>query len=310
MNPNLRKNVSLRSKHLIFGKSDATRGKNADDVKFDIQVRQKAAIRNAITRASLFEKIWYIVFIIAGLLSLIFVRPFTFTLAFAVVSLYLNMVSNNLTANGNKYGILIAILSSILYCIDCFVFKIYGELLVNILLYIPIYVVSFISFNKNTNTENENDQFLEVKRMKLWQVLVSVLALLVGAFALYLILELIGSAFALVNSISIVAFLVAMIVRVFRYMEFWWFDLLGSIAGVVLWVMASTSDLSSLPFIISTLSSILNSIYGFVVWKRLYRKSLASKGILLNHHGVKISKIIKIRRRYQKLYFDKKINVS
>ena len=118
----------------------------------------------------------------------------------------------------------------------------------------------------------------------------------------------IDSSFALINSISIIAFLIAMIIRVFRYMEFWWFDLIGSIAGVVLWVLASASDLSSLPFILSTFSSILNSIYGFVVWKKLYRKSLASKGILLNSHGVKISRIIKVRRRYQKLYFDKKIN--
>lgn len=308
MTPNANHNARLRSKHLIIGKSDATRGSNYADVKFDEQMRHKVALMNKISNISLFEKIWYAFFVLAGVLCLIFIKPFDFELVFAVISLYLYMISNNMTANGNKVGMIVIIVSSLLYSINCFFYKIYGEIIINVLVYIPIYIFSFVSFNKNTNKENSKAEFLEVKKMSFWLLLACVFGLLLLSAGLYFILNLIQSAYPLVNAISIVAFLIGMIVRIFRYIEFWWFDLIGNIFSVLLWVLASTADASSIPFVLSTISSVLNGIYGFIIWRKLYRKSRASKGVILAMREIKISKIIKVRRRYKTLLFKENLN--
>jgi len=308
MNPNLYHKTRVRSKYLILGKSDATSGSNYDDVIESGVMQRKLMLMEKLSRVSLFEKIWYAIFILAGILCLIFIRPFDIELIFAVVSLYLYMVSNNLTANGNKFGMLVVIISSLLYVVNCFFYKIYGEIFVNVFLYIPIYIFSFVSFYKNTNKENKKDEFLEVKKLGVLKLLLCVLILLAGTAVLWLILKVINSAFPLVNAVSIVAFLIAMVIRLLRYIEFWWFDTLGNIFNVVLWVLASVSDISSLPFVLSSVSSMFNAIYGYIIWKKLYRKSQASRGVLLVKRKLKIGKIIKVRRRYRNLVFNELIN--
>jgi len=106
------------------------------------------------------------------------------------------------------------------------------------------------------------------------------------------------------------AFLIAMIIRIFRFVEFWWFDLLGNIFNVALWVLASTQDMSSLPFVLSTISSVFNGVYGFIIWKKLYKKSQVSKGVILLKRELNISKIIKVRRQYQNFIFSEKVNIN
>ena len=309
MTPNARKNAVNRSKYLIVGRADATRGKDIYDVKFDKQYETKMRVRKMLASTTLFEKIWYCTFILAGLLCLVFIRPLTFPLVFAVVSMILYMLSDNMVANGNRFGFLISIFSSVLYCIDCFVFKIYGEVFINVLIYIPIYICSYISFGKAQKKEGDKN-FLEVKKLKAWQLMLCVLLLVVGSYVVYLILTWANSSLALLNALSRVSFLISMMLSARRYVQCWWFDCIGNVFTILLWVFASARDLSSLPFVLSTISGILNAVFGIVVWQRLYRKSMASKGVILNKRPVKISRIIKVRRKYKKLIWDKKIDIE
>ena len=199
MTPNTSKNAMLRNRHLIVGKSDATRGLNYSDVKLSEQMQHKIAIMNKLSNITLFEKLWYAFFTLAGVLCLIFIKPFNFQLVFAVVSLYIYMISNNLTANGNKLGMMVMIFSAVMYSINCFFYRIYGEIIVNAFVYIPIYIFTFVSFYRNTNKENSKDEFLEVKKMKVVYLLLCLLIFVVGSAGVYFGLKSINSAFPLIN---------------------------------------------------------------------------------------------------------------
>ena len=83
--------------------------------------------------------------------------------------------------------------------------------------------------------------------------------------------------------------------------------MLGNIFTVVLWMLASISDMSILPFVLSTVSSMINCVYGYIVWKKLFRKSQASRGVLLVKRDIKIERIIKVRRRYKNLMFNDQV---
>ena len=310
MNPNLNQYARYRSKYLISGKCDATRGRNIYDVKIDNHMRRKLAIMDKLFHISILEKIWFSLIAIAGILCLIFIRPFDLQLVFSVVSLYLYITADNLTAKGNKFGMIVIIVSSVLYCINCFFYKIYGEILVNAFLYIPMNIASFVSFYKNTNKENEKDEFLQVKKLGIRNLILALLIFVVGVLSVYFVLKFIKSSFPFLNALTIVAFLIGMVVRVFRCIESWWFDTVGNAFNIVLWVLASMSDLSSVPFILTTVSSLLNSVYGYIIWRKLYRKSQASQGVILVKRKIKIDRIIKVRRRYKNLIFKDEIGYN
>lgn len=295
----------MNNRHLIIGSSSATRGAFYNDSHLQLRANDLPSFRKArmlltLKKTSMFEWIWYPVFFLAGLLCLIFIRPLNFELCFSVLSFFLYMIANNLVARGSRWGIVISVIASILYTIVSFFAKVYGEVITNVLLYIPLDVIALFSFKKVTN-EKTND--LDVKSLSTKAWLITIALTIVSSGVVFVILKLIpGQIYPLLNAISIVMFLVAMFTRNLRYKEFWWFNLLGNLVSIILWVfvsMMSSDMLYSLPFAISSLASLLNNIYGIIVWQRIYRVATTNGGIYVKAHKVKIKKVIKLRRQFQ-----------
>ena len=270
---------------------------------------RRKAIIDAISSKSLFEKIWYVVFVLAGIACLIFVKPFTFELAFAVSSMFLFMVSENLIANGSRWGFVVSLGSSALYVADCIVFGVYGEVAINLLLYMPLAAYSFFSY-KRAELEDGSKKFLKVRKLKWFQLIILLFLVVAGGFLVSLILNLFAAKQSLLNSLSVVAFIVGMVIGALRFIDSWYFDILGNVFTILMWVFVSASNISSLPFVISSLSSLVNDFYGIYYWYKLHKKSLASNGVILNKRPLKISKIITIRRRYKNFVWNKNVDVN
>ena len=134
-------NIKGVSKNLIFGTSASTRGAYYHSMRLqrsEDPEANRAEILLALKRTSWFERLWYPIFFLAGVLCLIFIRPITFELCFSVASFWLYMFANNLLARGKFAGLLLSITSASLYTVVSFFAKVYGEVLINLLLYIPL----------------------------------------------------------------------------------------------------------------------------------------------------------------------------
>lgn len=294
--------INRVSKNLILGTSRATRGAYLNQM--ELQKSQdpnanRAEIIIKLSQTSWFERLWYPIFFIAGILCLIFIRPFNFELCFAVASLWLYMVANNLLARGKMLGVLISIISASLYVVVSFFAKVYGEVIINVLLYIPLDVIALITFKRN---KNNNTQELDVRKLnaKKWLITTGLTILLTAA--IFVVLYFIpGQVYPLLNSISISLFLFALFLRNLRFMEFWWFNLLGNLVSIIMWIVISTSAaemLFSLPFTLSSLAALLNNIYGIVMWQKIYRKEKANGEVFIKK-TVKVKQIIKLRHMYK-----------
>jgi len=307
MKPSLNNYSINRSRYLIVGSSNATRGSDFNDVSREQQMERRIAVLENLKKKSLYEKIWYTLFILAELLCLILIRPFTYSLAFGALSGLLYLFSENLQANGKRVGFIIALTSATLYVVDCIVFKIYGEVAMNLLVYMPIYAYSFFSY-KRAEKKDGNKKFLSVRKLGVWgHILVISLIVALGVGVGY-ILKLVGSIYPFINAFSLTCFIAAMMLNAFRYVQTWYFDMLGNLFTLLLWIFVSSGELSSLPFVISTFAAFTNDIYGMFSWGRLLRKSKPSGGKILNMRPLKINKVIKIRRQYKELVWNKDID--
>lgn len=291
------------TKNLIFGTSASTKGAFYHSMKLQKSTdpnANRAEIILALQRTSWFERLWYPTFFIAGILCLIFIKPFNFELCFAVLSLWLYMVANNLLARGKFIGIILSIISASLYTVVSFFAKVYGEVIINVLLYIPLDIIAVITFKKNTNKKTDE---LDVKKLSVKGLIITMLLLIAstaGVWALLYILP--GQVYPLLNAISMCAFLCALFLRNLRYIEFWWFNLIGNAVTIAMWALVSTSSLEmlySLPFTLSSLAALLNNIYGIIMWQNLYKKVTTNGGVYVKKQ-VKINQVIKLKRRYEK----------
>jgi len=69
-------------------------------------------------------------------------------------------------------------------------------------------------------------------------------------------------------------------------------------------------NLLELPVILGMVACLINSFYGYSMWKTMYRKIAVNGGEVLAMRKIKVNKIIKLRRQYQKLIWDKKIDIN
>lgn len=296
-------NLYVANRNLVYGTSSATRGASYGNMSLgstENQTSKRNEIIMALKKTSLFEKIWYPTFIVLAILCLALIRPITFELCFAVISLILYMVANNLLAKGKFVGLIISIISATLYVVVSFFAKVYGEVIINIALYIPLDIVALITFKKNIDQKSGE---LEVKSLSAvgWFTFIGLSILLTGV--VYILLTFIpGQIYPFLNATSIVFFLVALILRNMRLREFWWFNLVGNFITIVLWLLVATSSadlLFSLPFTLSSLAAFCNNIYGIWMWKKIYRNAKVNGSIYIKTNKVKVKNIIKVRRRYQ-----------
>ncbi len=292
-----KQNIRRVSRNLIVGTSRATRGAYYDNMYLN-EEKGRAGIVMAISKASWFERLWYPIFFLAGIFCLIFIRPFNFELCFAVLSLWLYMFANNLLAKGKLLGLVLSIISASLYVVVSFFAKVYGEVIINVLLYIPLDVIALCTFKKNRDkTTNE----IEVKSLEPTTWFITFGLTILGGALIYLLLYFLpGQQYPFLNMLSIVMFLAALFLRNARFKEFWWFNFVGNVVSIVMWVLVSTTKaelLYSLPMALSSLAALLNNIYGIIMWQKIYKAEMVNGGIYVKRN-VKINSVVKLRRQY------------
>ena len=296
-----------KSRHLIGGKSTATRGTNYDDIQSQKQIKRRLMMAELLSGKNLYEKIWYTFFIVVSLLCLILIRPITYPLVFAFVSFWIYMVAENLQAKGKSIGFLFSIISVVLYVVDCIIFQVYGEVVINLLVYTPIYIYSYIQYRR-CQIEEGAVKFLGVRKLKLIYFVLLLLLLGVVGFGFGYVLNLFGSAYAYVNAYALGAFLIGMILNSQRCIETWVFDFIGNAFTLTLWICVSSGTFDSIPFVLSTVAAICNNVYAVIIWSKLYKKSAPTRGVILNKRPINIVKVIKLKRRLKGLKWNREVD--
>ncbi len=175
-----------------------------------------------------------------------------------LVSAIAGIFSVVLCAKGKKSGFIFGLVNVVGYSITAFNAAYYGEVMLNILFYVPSNIVSYFLWSKHQNGSKK-----EVKCRKLsWNQIGLGAVGVVGITALYATgLSAIGGSVAGLDSLTTVLSIVATLLMAARYSEQWLCWIIVDIVTVVMWVVAGSPIM-----IVMWGAYLINAFHGYKLW--------------------------------------------
>ena len=175
-----------------------------------------------------------------------------------------------LNAKGNPLGQFLTIIFSILYGIISYRFAYYGEMITYLCMSMPMALFSLISWLKNPYKGNKAQVKVNIISKK-ETVFVFILTFVVTV-VFYFILKHFNTANLLPSTFSVTTSFLAVYLTFRRSPYFALAYAINDLVLIVLWTMASISDVSYLSVVICFIVFFVNDMYGFISWKRMENK--------------------------------------
>lgn len=222
-------------------------------------------LKNFFKDWSLLEKLWLVFVILVQVVTWILNKDTIFMLILTVTG-SLNLV---LGAKGKIAGLYFAIINSALYAWNCMGIQLYGEVMYNVLYSIPVSATAIFLWNKHKQSDGE----VKFRTMSLKLNIIICVLTIVATIVYAEILKLMGGNFAFMDSLTTVVAVVASMLYLLRFSEQWLMWVLVNALSIIMWVMVFVSgDKTALMIIILNITNLLNSLYGYVNWKKISKK--------------------------------------
>ena len=200
---------------------------------------------------------------------LIFDRVNFMTLAASLVG----VTSLIFNAKGNPVGQALMIIFSLLYGIISYRFSYYGEMVTYLGMTAPMALFALISWLRNPYKGNRAEVAVNRLGAVEWLIMLILSALVTVAF--YFILAHFGTANMLPSTLSVTTSFIAVYLTFRRSPYFALAYATNDIVLIVLWILASTQDISYLSVMICFVLFLVNDIYGFISWRKMVRRQMA-----------------------------------
>lgn len=227
-----------------------------------MQLTTKKSILNDWT---LFEKVWLFISTITMIgLSIVWKDS-----PIALISGVTGIIGVVLCAKGKISTYFYATINVALYAWICFQNGLYGEVMLNAFYFIPMNIVGFMLWNKKKDDEGN----VEAKALTKKQLIILSVGLVVAIVLYYQLLKSLGGNLQLIDSITTVTSVMALLLQVLRYKEQWLIWILVNLVSIVMWVMLLNTSEGSISMIVMWAAYLINSIYGYINWNKLNKKS-------------------------------------
>lgn len=175
-----------------------------------------------------------------------------------------------LAAKGKVSTYFFATINVAIYAYLTFNNHLYGEFMLNAFYYIPM---NFIGFYLWSRHKDEKSGEVEGKALTPKQIVILLAATAVIVIIYWQILTHLGGQLALIDAMSTVFSVIALIMQVARYAEQWLLWIIVNIVSVIMWILLIGKDSSAVTMVVMWIAYLFNSIYGYYNWKNLLRKT-------------------------------------
>lgn len=178
------------------------------------------------------------------------------------------------SAKGNPFGPLLMVAFSLLYGIISFTFAYYGEMITYLGMTMPMAIVALVSWLKNPYNGNKAEVKVGTisgrEAMLMWLLTAVVTALF------YFLLDYFETANLIPSTVSVTTSFVAVYLTFRRSPYFALAYAANDLVLIVLWVMATISDIRYISVVVCFAAFFVNDVYGFLSWQKM--KVRQSKG--------------------------------
>ena len=176
-------------------------------------------------------------------------------------------------AKGNPAGQVLMILFSLLYGYISLTFAYYGEMITYLGMTAPMALFSLISWLRHPFKGQKSQVQVAAMRGRDWAL---ALLLTLGVTVIfYFILRALGTANLIPSTISVTTSFLAAYLTWRRSPYFALIYAANDVVLLVLWTLASFSDISYVSVVVCFAAFLVNDLYGFASWKRMQRRQRA-----------------------------------
>ena len=173
-------------------------------------------------------------------------------------------------ARGDVWGQILTVVFSIMYAINSYKMRYYGEMITYLGMTMPIAIMSIVTWLKNPFEKGKNVVKIH-KLTKTQKIMMPVLAVVV-TWIFYYILKAFNTANLFFSTISITTSFLAAYLSVYRNSYYAVAYAANDIVLIILWILASMENITYLPVVICFVMFFVNDIYGFISWKKREQK--------------------------------------
>ena len=272
---------------------------------------------NKLRKQSKFTIYWFLSFVLLGAVCLVLDFKNSW---FNIFDLYILMVNIYLVARGKLAGMYIGVIECLFYAFICYNNQLYGEVIKVLAICAPLNVVSIIRWKISTKKQKQdkfnkkNDDIIVNKLSKKEIVTFLGIGIIVAVGCYFFLRFVIGQTTALeLAAISLTLSIIGKIFTARMNMEAWVLCITNDIICLFMWlqtIFITGFDLSQVSMIVYYLACFTNDSYAFSLWKSMYRKIAVNGGKILAIRKVNIKRIIKLRRQFNSLRWNKTIDVA
>ena len=170
-------------------------------------------------------------------------------------------------AKGNPLGQFLMVIFSLLYGIISYTFAYYGEMITYLGMTMPMAVFALISWLKNPFNGNKAEVKINsiTKNETIFMWLIAVLITIV----FYFILKNFSTANIVPSTLSVTTSFLAVYLTFRRSPYFAVAYATNDIVLIILWILASFSDIRYISVVVCFVSFLFNDIYGFISWQKM-----------------------------------------
>lgn len=226
--------------------------------------------QNPFRRLSKFERILWGVSVAAVALSFLVGNSGDYL---TLIASLIGVTALIFVARGDVLGQVLTIVFSVFYGIISYHFNYYGEMLTYLGMTAPIAAISVITWLKNPYDKAKS----EVKIAKMSRSGAAVMFILSAAvtFIFYFILRYFGNANLIPSTISVTTSFLASYLMMMRSPYYALAYAANDIVLIVLWILATLSNISYLPMVVCFLMFFINDLYGFFNWRKMMKRQSA-----------------------------------
>ncbi len=169
-------------------------------------------------------------------------------------------------AKGNPIGQFLTIIFSLLYGIISYRFSYYGEMITYLGMSMPMAFLALVSWLKNPY---KNKSQVKVNRLKRKETILMFLLTGIVTVIFYFILKHFNTANLIQSTISVTTSFLAVYLTFRRSPYFALAYALNDLVLIVLWVLASITDITYISVVICFIVFFVNDLYSFVNWKKM-----------------------------------------
>ena len=173
-------------------------------------------------------------------------------------------------AKGNPIGQALMIAFSLLYGIISYTFAYYGEMITYLGMTMPMALFALIAWLKNPYKGNKAE--VKVNSISKTEQLLMWLTSLIITVAFYFILKYFNTANIIPSTLSVTTSFLAVYLTFRRCPTFALAYAANDIVLIMLWILASFTDIRYISVVVCFVAFLFNDIYGYISWQRMKKR--------------------------------------